>query len=265
MRALGALAEADHVSRAQLVLAVRHAQSGTPGDDEQPLLDAVLVVVGESALPWLKLVEAGAESLRSDPLPHHRTPPGVPRSIAPLEVELPVEEVERLHHAYPPRVRLAAAIAAALTVAVSAAAAPPTAGVLVPGTSLGELRLGATKAQVERAWGRAYGRCTGCRHETWYFNYFAFQPAGAGVEFRDGRAVALFTIYQPPGWRTSNALSLGAPVQRVRTLYRGLDRRECDGYYALILPRAGTITAFYVLDKRLWAFGLSRSGIDVCR
>ncbi len=136
---------------------------------------------------------------------------------------------------------------------------------LVPGTSLGGLRLGATKAQVEGAWGRAYGRCTGCRHETWYFNYFAFQPRGTGVEFRDGRAVALFTIYQPPGWRTSTALSLGAPVERVRALYGGLDRGDCEGYYALTLARAGTITAFYILDERLWAFGLSHRGVPVCR
>ncbi len=157
-------------------------------------------------------------------------------------------------------------LAALLAVAAPAAAAPPTAGVLVPGTSLGGLRIGATKVQVERAWGRrAYGRCTGCRHETWYFNYFAFQPGGVGVEFRDGRAVALFTIYQPPGWRVSKGLSLGAPVERVRARYRGLVRHECEGYYALILARARTITSFYVLDERLWAFGLSRSGLDVCR
>ena len=36
-----------------------------------------------------------------------------------------------------------------------AVAAPPAAGVVVPGSSLGGLWLGATKAQVERAWGRA--------------------------------------------------------------------------------------------------------------
>ena len=83
-----------------------------------------------------------------------------------------------------------------------AAAAPPTAGEVVPGASLGGLRLGATKAQVERAWGRAYGICTNCPKETWYFNYFAFEPEGVGVELRGGRAAALFTLHSPAGWRT---------------------------------------------------------------
>ena len=152
-----------------------------------------------------------------------------------------------------------------LAAAAPAAAAPPTAGVLEPGTSLGGLRLGATEAQVERAWGRAYGRCTGCPHETWYFNYYAFQPRGAGVEFRNGRAVAVFTLYQPAGWRTTRALALGEPSSRVRAVYPDLDRHECGDYYALVQRRGGTLTAFYILDDRLWAFGLSRRGIPLCR
>jgi len=156
-------------------------------------------------------------------------------------------------------------IATMLALAAPATAAPPTAGVLEPSTSLGGLRLGATRAQVELAWGRAYGRCTSCAHETWYFNYFAFQPRGAGVEFRDGRAAAIFTLYQPAGWQTTRALTLGDPASRVRSAYRSLARRECDGYYALTLARAGTVTAFYVLDERLWGFGLSRSGVPLCR
>ncbi|MBA2461429.1 MAG: hypothetical protein H0V45_06655 [Actinobacteria bacterium] len=161
--------------------------------------------------------------------------------------------------------RLAAAIVAALALASPAAAAPPTGGVLLPGRSLGGIELGVTKTAVERAWGRAYGHCTGCRHDTWYFNYFAFQPRGAGVEFRNGRVVALFTLYQPPGWRTTQGLVLGEPAARVTAVYGALTRRECGDYYALVLPRARTTTAFYVIDERLWAFALARSGIDVCR
>ncbi len=146
-----------------------------------------------------------------------------------------------------------------------AASAPPTAGVLVPGRSLGELRLGIGKAQVERAWGRAYGICGDCPRETWYFNYLAFQPRGLGVEFRRGRAAALFTLHSPTGWHTRGNLELGDPVSEVRGLYGALTRVECDGYYALVLARAGTRTAFYVLRERLWAFGLSRADVAVCR
>jgi hypothetical protein len=162
--------------------------------------------------------------------------------------------------------RLACVIAAALALAPAALGAPPHAGVLVPGQSLGGLRLGATKAQVERAWGRAYGRCTGCAHETWYFNYFAFQPRGAGVEFRDGRAAAIFTLYQPPGWATTRGLALGEPASRVLAEYPALARRDCgDDYYALVQRRGRVVTALYVLDDRLWAFGLHRAGVPLCR
>jgi hypothetical protein len=162
-------------------------------------------------------------------------------------------------------VRLVVAIAAALALVAPTAAAPPGAGVLVPGRSLGGIELGATKAEVERRWGRAYGVCRGCPQETWYFNYFAFQPRGAGVEFRAGRVAAVFTLYQPTGWRTPRGLVLGDSVARVTALYGALIRRECGGYAALVLPAGGVRTVFYVLDDRLWAFGLARSGLPLCR
>ena len=161
--------------------------------------------------------------------------------------------------------RFAAAIAAALALAAPVAAAPPGAGVLVPGRSLGGIELGATKAEVERLWGRAYGVCRGCPAETWYFNYFAFQPRGAGVEFRRGSVAAVFTLYQPPGWRTTRGVALGDSVARVTTVYGALLRRDCGGYAALVLPGRGATTAFYVLDDRLWAFGLARTGLPLCR
>ncbi|MBA2332269.1 MAG: hypothetical protein H0V94_05715 [Actinobacteria bacterium] len=162
------------------------------------------------------------------------------------------------------RVLLIATAILALTVA-PALAAPPTAGVLVPGSSLGGLRLGATTAQVEAAWGSAYGICDTCPGETWYFNYFAFQPNGVGVEFRRGRAAALFTLHSPPGWRTQKGLALGDPASKVSGIYGAPERVRCDGYHALVLRRAAAVTAFYILRERLWAFGLSRPGLPLCR
>jgi hypothetical protein len=162
------------------------------------------------------------------------------------------------------RALLTAAAILALTVA-PAAAAPPTAGELVPGESLGGLRLGATKTQVERAWGRAYGICTNCPRETWYFNYFAFEPEGVGTEIRGGRTAALFTLHSPAGWRSRQGLELGAGVAEVRGTYGVLTRFDCNGYYALVLERPRTRTAFYILRERLWAFGLSRPSVGVCR
>jgi hypothetical protein len=32
-----------------------------------------------------------------------------------------------------------------------------------------------------------------------------------------------------------------------------------------VLPGKTATTAFYVLDNRVWAFGLSRPGLPVCR
>ena len=149
--------------------------------------------------------------------------------------------------------------------ALPATAAPPGAGVLVSGRSLGVIRLGETKPSVEGSWGRAYGVCRGCERETWYFNYYAFQPRGAAVEWRQGRAIAVFTIYQPLGWRTAKGLSLGDPVQRLTALYGPLPRVDCKGYSAFTIPGRRVTTAFYVLRDRLWAFGLSRPGVPLCR
>ncbi len=161
--------------------------------------------------------------------------------------------------------RLLLAATLCLTLAAPAAAAPPVAGLLVPGRSLGGLELGATRAQVERAWGRAYGLCTGCARETWYFNYFAFQPKGAGVEIRGGQTAAIFTLYSPAAWHTAGGLTLGATVAQVRTAFPGLARRECSGYYALVRDSPQALTSFYILDEKLWAFGLSRRGVTLCR
>jgi hypothetical protein len=163
------------------------------------------------------------------------------------------------------RALLAATLALAVLGAGSATAAPPTNGLLVPGTSLGGLGLGDTRDEVEAAWGRAYGRCRGCPRTTWYFNYFAFQPRGAAVEFRAGRVAAIYTLYQPAGWRTRAGVELGDPVAEITSAYGALTRIECGDYYALLLRRRGTVTAFYVLGERLWAFGLAVTGLPICR
>jgi hypothetical protein len=161
--------------------------------------------------------------------------------------------------------RFVAIILLALALTGAAAAAPPQAALVVPGQSMGELELGLTRKQVERQWGRAYGVCTGCAGETWYFNYYAFRPNGAGVEFRNGRVSAIYTIYSPTGWHTAKGLALGDPVTEVTALYGALSRHECGNHYALLLPRAGSLTVFYILHQKLWAFGLLRSGLPVCR
>lgn len=158
---------------------------------------------------------------------------------------------------------VAAALALALPAAVTAG--PPPAGVLVPGTSLGGLRLGDHERTVEGAWGRAYGVCRSCARRTWYFNQYAFRPEGAGVELRGRRVAAIFTIYGPRAWRSSRGVSIGDHASRVTALHGVLPRVECGGYAALTLRRGRTVTAFYVLDDRVWGFGLLREDVPVCR
>ncbi len=89
---------------------------------------------------------------------------------------------------------LTAGRAGALLLASAGEASPPRQGLVVPGKSLGGLALGATRAEVRAAWGTRYGVCRDCRAQTWYFNLKRFEPQGAGVTFRRGRAVALFTM-----------------------------------------------------------------------
>jgi hypothetical protein len=160
--------------------------------------------------------------------------------------------------------RAVAVLAAALVLAAPAVAAPPARGVLVPGESLGGVRLGMTKAQVREAWGSAYGRCRGCFLDTWYFNYRPFAPQGAGVAFQRGRVSRVFTLWQPPGWRTTKGLALGASQGEVTRTYGALAERLCSGYTALVMPRRRAQTVFYVDEGTLWGFGLTRPGSSPC-
>lgn len=161
--------------------------------------------------------------------------------------------------------RVAVVVAAAAIAVSAASAAPPRAGVLVPDRSLGGLALGATPSQVRAAWGPRHGTCRGCRKPTWYFNFRRFAPQGAGVTFDRGRAVAIFTLWAPPVWRTSRGLTIGDEAARVAPLHRGLVRINCGTYYALTLNGRRAVTSIYVHDEKVWGFGLSRPREPVCR
>lgn len=153
----------------------------------------------------------------------------------------------------------------ALCLAGTAGGAPPKHGVLVPDRSLGGLRLGATENQVKAAWGKRFGVCRSCSSPTWYFTYEPFKPQGAGASFRRGRVAALFTLWSPPGWHSSEGLRIGDSVARVTALYGPLPRTPCGTYYALTQRTGRAVTAFYVVDEKVWGFGLSRAAAPACR
>jgi hypothetical protein len=161
--------------------------------------------------------------------------------------------------------RLPVILVAALVAPATAWAAPPRAGVLDPGRSLGGLRLGATEAQVRAAWGTSFGRCRSCSSPTWYFTYRRYRPQGAGVSFRRGRVEAIFTLWAPPGWRTPSGLRIGDPASRISQLYGPLSRTPCGQYSALILPMQGGVNVFYVSNRKLWGFGLFDFLVQPCR
>lgn len=141
----------------------------------------------------------------------------------------------------------------------------PQAGVFVPGESLGGLRLGATEAQARAAWGPNVGVCRGCPQRTLYFTYGRFNQVGTGAEIRRGRVVALFTLWVPTGWRTNRGVSLGDSPVSVNGVYGTLARVDCGHYFALVQRRGDVLSAFYFKNDVLWAFGLMRRSVRVCR
>jgi hypothetical protein len=160
--------------------------------------------------------------------------------------------------------RLAGIAALLLVLAAGATAGTPDVGVLVPQVSLGGVHLGWTKQQVESRWGRAEGRCVNCRRETLYFNRYAFRPQGAGVELVKGRVVAVFTLWAPPGWRTTKGLVIGEPDVRVEATYPEALHTACPGYDAYVLPGRQAKSVVYVADGAVWGFALLRPDHGVC-
>jgi hypothetical protein len=152
-----------------------------------------------------------------------------------------------------------------LSTAGPAAAALPRAGVLVPGRSLAGIRLGETTAQVERALGGYHGTCRGCTRSTWYFTYRRFDAHGLAVEFTKRRVSAVYTLWQPTGWHGPRDLRLGAYTAQVTSTTGPLVSLECTGYTVLVRDSGSTRTAYYLLDERLWGFGLLHRGADPCR
>jgi hypothetical protein len=121
-----------------------------------------------------------------------------------------------------------------------------------------------TPAQVLKAWGKRHGVCRICPDRTWYFNYRPFAPEGAGVVFRGGRVVHVFTVWRPSGWKTPEGLVLGAPASDVSRMYGSLDRRPCTSYHALLKTRKRVESVFYVFRDKVWGFGLILRNASPC-
>jgi hypothetical protein len=76
--------------------------------------------------------------------------------------------------------------------------------------------------------------------------------------------VAVFTLWAPPGWRTSAGLRIGEPALRLQATYRPLRRTRCRGYDAYALPGSGTRSVVYVVDGEVWGFALLERDHAIC-
>jgi hypothetical protein len=157
-----------------------------------------------------------------------------------------------------------AVCAAALVLASSAIAALPRNGVFEPGRSLGGIRLGETKGAVRATLGQ-HGVCIGCATSTWYFNYKAFNQRGLAVEFTRGLVSAVYTLWQPPGWRAGKGLRLGALDAQLTTSTGPLVGVVCPGYDARVADGSKARSVYYVVQGKLWGFGLMRVHANPCR
>jgi len=166
-------------------------------------------------------------------------------------------------------------LGAALPVGVSAAFAAPGAaalphvGVLVPGKSLGGVRIGDTEARVKQLWGGNYRLCKDkrlCGNTTWYYLYPHGEPLGAAVKFdKTGRVVVLFTLGSPPGWRTSEGLLMSDQIDRVNELYGTTGWSVCVGYGAMTMRTGTTVTAIYTTGEAVYGFALVAPPEPVCQ
>ena len=153
----------------------------------------------------------------------------------------------------------------ALALATPAAAGLPSVGILVPGQSLGGIRLGESPHAVRAALGRRFGICNDCLRPTWYFTYKPFDAHGLAVEFVHRRVSAVYTLSQPAGWHATNGLHLGATPLQVHRRAGSLRTITCNGYDALVADTPSTRTAYDVFNGRLWAFGLFPAHWSPCR
>ncbi len=160
---------------------------------------------------------------------------------------------------------LIASAVTAFVLAGSAAAALPKAGALVPGRSLGGIRLGESPSAVRAELGHSYGNCRGCVPSTWYFTYQPFTQAGLAVEFDHGRVSGVYTVWRPQGWYAPRHLRFGATPLTVHDRVGTLRTVPCQGYIALVRDTFRGRTAYFLYAGRLWGFGLFRRGATPCR
>jgi hypothetical protein len=174
-------------------------------------------------------------------------------------------------------VRAALVLIVALAIVPAALASPasqqrstgalPTRGILVVGKSLAGISLGATQTAVKTRWGSRYVNCTKspCIDPTWLYFYPSGEPVGAGVRFRNNKAVAIFTLGATPGWKSTEGIKVADPINKLYDFYGTPKYTKCIGYEAYSLTRNGVVTSFYATSGVVYGFAITVPGLTVCQ
>jgi hypothetical protein len=145
----------------------------------------------------------------------------------------------------------------------------PARGLVVPGVSFAGLKLGDTEERVRQVWGRDYETCKYCSDTTWLYEYKGGEPLGAAVRFQKHRAVAIFSLGSPAGWRTSKGLFIGDPIADVYHFYPTTGTTRCIGFDAVttrITTSAGkSVMAFYSAAGVIYGFAMVVPSMTVCQ
>lgn len=156
----------------------------------------------------------------------------------------------------------------AATLATGASAAAPSAplkGVVVEGATFAGVPLGLTPAQVRARWGKRYGVCDDCRTTTWYYTFKRYHEQGIGVQFRNGRVEAYFTLGAPDGWRTGRGVSISDQSEKVPNTYGSVPTVHCFGYDVIEVIVRKTLVLFYLNGSQVYGLGLMARSSDPCR
>jgi hypothetical protein len=137
----------------------------------------------------------------------------------------------------------------------------PVQGVLVPGRSLGGIKLGDTGGKVLALWGRDYTMLPG-QPMTWLYLSQTGDPYGAGVSFREGKVTAIFTLGGIRGWRRSDGLRVGQLFSKFNDPQG--KTTACDGYGAISSHERNAVTSILTNGQSVYGFALTRPSEPVC-
>jgi hypothetical protein len=140
----------------------------------------------------------------------------------------------------------------------------PRRGVLVSNRSLAGVSLGDSAAKVKALWGGHFVRCGSCKPAMWFYFYPPpADPVGAGVQFENGKVVAVFTLGGPSGWHTQGGIRVG---QILNNPSSG-DARWliCAGYSAKPTAKSSdAVTSILTQGSAVYGFALTRPSVSPC-